>query len=216
MNILAHFIAAFLSEFSGVNIPFKMVERKSIYSTSVYLYYILKILGMAFYKFEKSSNSFKVSTQNYLALTLTIAHWIFQSILHSKTEVYYTSGLNFLIVESIWRRVCEFQIFSAIPIILINFIKRKHVENFMRFIEKFDAQMEFLEWKNDIELSKIVELLPVVPIFVMILNYFMLIHFEWSEALYLYPPYVYHIKFIAYLNIMTIFFIICYLFVVSC
>lgn len=194
----------------------KVVKRKSIYSSSVYIFYILKGLGMAFYNFDKTSNSFKVSYCHYIGLTLSIFYWIFQSILHYKTEVYYSSGLTFQVVESIWRRVFEFQIFSSIPIILFNFIKRKHVENLLRFIEKFDTQMEYLGWKNPIEISKMIELLPVVPIVVLIWNYIVLIYFELTEMTQLYPPLIYHIRFTAYLIMMEIFFIIPFLFIASC
>lgn len=169
-----------------------VVARKSIYSTSVYLYYILKVLGMAFYGFDKKLKCFKVSCWHYLGMTMSIVYWIIQSVLHFRTEVYYSSGLKFQIVESIWRRVFEFQIFSSIPIILFNFIKRKHVENFMRFIEKFDIQMEYLEWKNEIELTKVIQSLPFIPIKVLILNFFLIIHFDWSEMVNLYTPLVYH------------------------
>lgn len=194
----------------------KAVGRKSIYRTSFCLYYTLKLLGMAFYSFDSKAKSFRSSCWHYIGLMLCVTYWIFQSMLHYKTEVYYNSGLSFRIVESIWRRVFEFQIFSSIPIILFNFIKRKHVENFMQFIEKFDAEMDFLEWKNNVRLSCIVEILPIFPIILLICNYIVLINFEWTEMLHFYPTYVYHIKFLAYLITMEVFFIISYLFVVSC
>jgi hypothetical protein len=233
MNILAHFIAGWkfsvadnfhyvcnpLDWLSGANIPFRMVkavERKSIYSTSVYLYCILKLLGMAFYAFDKKLKCFKVSCWHYLGISMAVIYWIIQSLLHSKTEINYSSGLKFEVIEGIWRRVFEFQIFSSIPIILFNFIKRKHVQNFLRNIEKFDTQMEFLEWKNDVEFSKVIELLPIVPIIVVICNYFALIYFDLSEMVYLYKPYIYHIRFTAYLIMMEMFFVISFIFIVSC
>lgn len=194
----------------------KVVARKTIYKSSTYIYFLLKALGMAFYSHDKKLKCFKVSCWHYLGLLLSIFYWIFQSILHRKTEIYYTSGLDFKIVENIWRRVFEFQIFAIIPIILFNFVKRKHVEKFLQLIEKFDTQMEFLEWKNDVEFSRTIEILPFIPIAVLICNYAMLINFEWSEILFVYPPFVYHIKFLAYLVIMETFFIISFLFVVSC
>lgn len=190
--------------------------RESIYQASFFLYCILKALGMSFFSVDGKFRKFKVSCWHYLGLFLIITYWILQNILYFDTQVTYDSGLNFKIIESIWRTVFAFQHLCTIPIILFNFIKRKHLENFLRLIEKFDAQMELLEWENRVKISKFFSLMPFYPIPLLICNNIMILIFEFSENFYLHPAYVYHIRFIAYLTITEMFFIICYIFVFSC
>ena len=191
---------------------------ENIYQASFFLYYILKALGMAFffYSVEAKLRKFKVSCWHYLGLVFILTYWILQNILYFETQVTYDSGLKFRIIESIWRTVFAFQYLCTIPIILFNFIKRKHLENFLQLIEKFDAQMEVLEWENKVKISAFFSLMPFYPIPILICNNTMILIFELSENFYLHPTYVYHVKFIAYLTITEMFFIICYIFVFSC
>lgn len=194
----------------------KASGRKSIYQSSVYLYYIMKIFGMAFFGVDGKFHKFQTSCFHYLGVFVFVGYWIYQNILYFDTQIYYESGLNYRIIESIWRNVYAFQNLSIIPIILFNFIKRKHLENFLQLIEKFDSQMEYLEWENRVGISKIFCFLPFFPIPTMIVNHVILLSLNLSEIYFMHPPYVYHVKFVAYLTLMEIFFIICYIFVGSC
>lgn len=193
-----------------------MSGRKSIYQSSVCTYYVLKLLGMAHYSVDKNSKVFTVSCWHYLSLALFTIYWIAQSILRFKTETHYESGLNYRIVESIWKNVFAFQYFSTIPIIFFNFIKRKHVQNFLKLIEKFDSHMEQLRWKNDVEFSTFYKFLPLMPVPIIVCNHIVIISLHLTEAFHHHPPYVYHIKFVAYLEMMEMFFLICYVFMASC
>lgn len=135
--------------------------RENIYQASVFLYYILKALGMAFYSVEGKFQKFKVSFWHYLGVFAVVTYWIFQNMLYIDTQVTYDSGLNFKFIES-WRSVYAFQNLYTIPIILFNIINRKHSENFLRLVEKFDTQLELLEWENRMKISKFFSLLPLV------------------------------------------------------
>jgi hypothetical protein len=200
-------------------IPFKMAQvsgHKSIYQSSVCIYYVLKLVGMAHYSVERNSKVFTVSCWHYLSLALFTTYWIAQCVLRYKTEHRHDSGLNYQIVESIWKYVFAFQFFCTIPIIFFNFVKRKHVEDFLRLIEKFDVDVEQLGWKNEVEIGRFYKFLPLVPMPIIIINHVIMVYFEFTENIVFNPSYIYHIKFVAYLGMMEMFFLICYIFIASC
>lgn len=119
-----------------------------IYKSATYFYYVLKILGMAPYTFDWKLHVFRTTFWDLLRLFGSLIFWTYIIIVHVETynSNRYKSGINFKIVDSLWMNNYAYQNLTILVIIVFNYLKRKNVENFLRFISTFDRRIIKLGW----------------------------------------------------------------------
>lgn len=122
------------------------LETRNIYQSISALYYSLKVFGLAPYRFEMKTLSFKMSFSNYLVLISTTVFGCFSSYFSFKNFNEYTTGVQSHFVDSLWKYMLIIQHFLAVLTILTSFLKRKRVESFLRQIHKFDQTLSRYNW----------------------------------------------------------------------
>lgn len=127
----------------------KSMPSANIFSSSKGFYYVLKVLGLAPYGFERKNLKFQVTVSNYLQFILSVAVWIIMTSIEiaSKSGFTYTVGIQSKLLESLWQYQFTCQRFLATFTVIYSFVKREHVENFLTLIHSFDQHLVKLQWK---------------------------------------------------------------------
>jgi hypothetical protein len=126
-----------------------MGVNKDIYQSSRHFYFILKSLGLAFYRFDAKSMHLKTDSLSYfmcaLTLFITIALTFFQIKWFKANDVSVGLGMN--ILDKLWVNQYYVQQLIAIFIIAFNFAQRKRIESFLNSLYKFDRFVGQMKWK---------------------------------------------------------------------
>lgn len=140
--------------------PSMNTKIRTVYQSSGALFYMLKFLGLAPYSFDYKTLTFKMGLSNYLTLFIPAAcsaYFFFFSVncfIHES----YESGVQSKFVDQLWQWSYLLQHLFAFATILFNFFKRKHIENFLKLIHKFDKNLEHLGWKFKVKNSNLCNL----------------------------------------------------------
>lgn len=188
----------------------------SVYKSAAYFYYVQKILGIAPYTFSGRSQSFRTTFWDYLRLFGTLIFWIYINVIHMKTydQSRYKAGIKFKIVERLWISTYAFQNLTIIIIIIFNFLKRKNVEKFLKFIHNFDARIEKLGWKRARQNSSVCFTLQLASLVLSIFPLY-LVAKAWDGIGSL-DRFNFYLKYFAFNAILGIFFTISMVFIASC
>lgn len=132
------------------------MRAADLYQSSKFFFLTLKSLGLAPYQFNKKSQCFVTTFWNYVEMISFTAMWIaltwltFNTVQSDDTTLAVQSKL----LERLWTYQYELQFILASVTIVFNFMKRKHVENFMDLIFTFDQLMSSLDWRFEASYSK--------------------------------------------------------------
>lgn len=120
-----------------------------IYSSNAGFYYILKVLGLAPFGFDREKLRLKVTSTNYFQFTASLAFWVYMTWVEhaSRGTEQYEVGIQSNLLESIWKYQFTIQHFLAIGLVIFSFIKWKHVDNLLILIHFFDLHLQNLQWE---------------------------------------------------------------------
>lgn len=126
-------------------------------------FYTLKFFGLAPYRFNSRTLSFEMGFFNYsiLLASLLATVYISRTTIDNFDDKSYESGVQSRFVDNLWRYQNLFQSLMISSTILFNFHKRKHIENFIKLISKFDQILEKLNWKHKSEVFKFLNMINV-------------------------------------------------------
>lgn len=189
----------------------------NIYRSASYFYYVMKILGMAPYTFDRKCFKFRTTSLDYLRLIGTLAGWIYINFVHIQTydSRRYKLGIQFKIIDGLWMNCYFFQTF-AIPVILFfNFIRRKNVENLLKSIHDFDVRIEKLGLQFKAKQCKTLRY--IAPLGLLILSGILmwLLWRSWT-GIENFDRFIFYLKFLAFVEVLGIYFMICMTFIGSC
>lgn len=121
---------------------------EDIYHSTHFSYFTLKSFGLAFYRIDKKSKSFKTDIYHYLGLAVTVclSFGITVSLLLSYQEDDFDSGVQSKLLDNLWKFQYATQQISAIFVLIFHFIKRSNMENFLVCVSEFDKNMDRLNW----------------------------------------------------------------------
>lgn len=194
-----------------------MVLHNNIYRSASYFYYVMKILGMAPYTFDRKFLKFHTTTSDYLRLIVIILAWIYINFIHIQTydNRRYKLGIKFKIVDGLWMNCYFFQNFIVLVILIFNFVKRKSVENFLKSIHDFDVRVNNLGWKFKRNYCKILQ--HTLPLGLLTLTLILMWHVirTWN-GIDSYDRFVFYLKYLGFVEVVGIFFIINMTFIGSC
>ena len=150
--------------------------QSNIYSSTRFFFYILKILGLAPYQIDKKSFKLQMSFVNYFIFLVQIIVW---SVYYYFLAVNYESieMMNYAkstIMDGLLKHLYIFQYFLMVISMIYNFFKRKHVETFLKLIQKFDATVDKFGWGFEVVHSKFFVLIVCLTasIFMLLFNCF--------------------------------------------
>lgn len=131
-------------------------ETEDIYHSATYFFYILKLLGLAPYSFDRKTLRFRMRTFNKLLLLGFILTWTSLSymLIKSINENGFDTGAQSNILDNLLQYQYFNQHLFAGFTVVYSFLKRKHVEKFLRLILKFDLLTDQLGWKFKVIHSK--------------------------------------------------------------
>lgn len=120
-----------------------------IYHSAKYLYIVLKFLGLAPYRFDKKSLSFKMGFSNYLVFFLSITIYLSLNVSEFQHfhEYNYDTGIQSHLLDQLWQYQYLLQHVLATSIVIFHFLKRKNVEKYLRLISKFDRMIQGMGWR---------------------------------------------------------------------
>lgn len=190
-------------------------SRVSIYQSTKYIYYYLKLAGLAIFNFNEKSLELETTIRHYFALLLVVITLLFVNFLQFKTIDEYSSEIQFKVLDNLWRNQYLFQIICTTPIIIFNFIKRNSLEVFLKQIHQFDELLYRLNWKFQVQHSK--KLSVIILLFPIILVVYILVLAEnYLDGYVVRDILIFSICNTGYITIMNIFFVINVLFIGSC
>lgn len=124
-----------------------------IYSSSIYLYYILKALGLIFFSFDLKTRKVRTKLSNYIQFfifTSSVFTLLFIEVFSVRSE-YILSGAGSSLLDSIWQQQLLLQYLLAILTSIQGFLKRKHIENFLNSISTFDSSLTLFGWSHQVK-----------------------------------------------------------------
>lgn len=126
---------------------------ENIYSSSVYLFYILKGLGLASFSYDPKTFKFQLKPVNIFLFLVQLIVWILLTWMEtqSKHAQGYTSGIQSNLVERVWQFQYLFQHYIAVFIIVYSLAKRNHIEKFLSQVFTFDQHLKCLNWRTQIK-----------------------------------------------------------------
>lgn len=112
------------------------------------MFYISKSLGLAPFCYDKKTLKFEVNCWNYLELTISVFIWIGLSSIEFNdfNENPYDSGIQSELLDQICQYQYLVQYFFTTFTVVFNFFKTRNVEQFLKFIFKFDKTIKKLNW----------------------------------------------------------------------
>lgn len=145
-------------------------ELNYIYNSSRVIFYVSKFLGLSAYQFERKTLRFRTTFWNYIELVLTVSSWLVMNYLQfSRRSQSLGSGIQSKFLDQLWRYQYMLQYFSIPFVVIYSFCKRKHVEDFLKFILDFDQSVSRLGWKFKVSHSPVVSsILALAPLVVLI------------------------------------------------
>lgn len=149
------------------------IIHEDIYSSSKFICYILKLFGLAPFGFDKKTRKIKMSLVNYVEFAVTCSFWIFLTYLQleNQQEYKFDTGVQSKLLDGLCQYQFLIQHFLATFTVVFTLLKRKNVENFLKFIFKFDQIVHRLDWKFKVVHSKYTFVgLVLVSFFVIITN----------------------------------------------
>jgi hypothetical protein len=162
-------------------------RRGSIYDASIYLFYILKALGLAHYDFDKKTFKFNTSTYNVVTFYANLIYWIysvsFHFVIYFIERRGFESGINHKIIDKLWQYQYLFQMACSIPIFIVNFTRRQSVWNLMESLHSFDSTVEKLQWKHRVVHSPRKYLLILSSVFFFFIYYMILTAINLNEIM---------------------------------
>lgn len=123
-----------------------VISSENIYNSLMFFYYILKLLGLAPYRFDKKTQTFQMKLLNYfqliffLILFAGLAYIEIKNINNNRIS----AGVQSVFLEDFWRYTFAFQQVLASPVIIFCFLKRKTVENMVNTFQHFDEHLKYL------------------------------------------------------------------------
>lgn len=120
------------------------------------MFYILKFLGLAPYRFDRENFSFKMDLNNYITLVVSILVWVLMARFQLKnfSQKNYETGVQSKLLDHLWRYIYMMQPVLAVMSVIYNFSKIKNVEKFMKSIFNFDHIIEKFDWNVKVKHSK--------------------------------------------------------------
>lgn len=153
-----------------------MKQPSNIYDSSTIFFIILKIIGLAPYQLDKRDFSLKMNCWNYLLFIFQLILWIYYSwrITNYFQNELFQSYANSKIMDHAIRYLYILQFYLMVLAMIYSFLKRKHVEKFLKLIFKFDLMVKELGWSHEVVHSKYFVLVISLSygIFVILFNYF--------------------------------------------
>lgn len=118
-------------------------------NSAKFFYFILKLLGLAPYRFDAKSSAFKMSFINYFGFFLSIIIYLAFLVIQLKVivETNFDSGVQSYLLDRLWQYQIVLQKVFIPLIIIFQFMKRKHVQSFIKLILKFDHNFERIRWR---------------------------------------------------------------------
>lgn len=146
---------------------------KNIYYSAEFFFYILKSMGLAPYRFDKESQSLKMNFWNHLQFVVAVVIWII--LIYVQLGLYdglkFETGIQSSFLERLWKYQYILQHYLAIAVIIFSYLKREHVENYLKQIFTFDQIVEKLNWRVKVVHSRMHVLLFYLISMLMILFY---------------------------------------------
>lgn len=125
-----------------------MKDEANIYNSLKFIYFILKILGLAPYTFDKTSRKLIMNAKASLLTILSIIVWIAFAwfTLHMFWTKKYSIGVHSRLLDNLLHLQYFLQFLFACFIVVFSGWKRKQVENFLDSIFSFDESLRSFKW----------------------------------------------------------------------
>jgi hypothetical protein len=145
----------------------------TIYRSAKFFFYISKMFGLAPYSFDESDLRFKMGFWNYGFLFLSTSTWFTISCCVTKKliETGLRSETESKVMDTLFLYHYILQHFLIVFSMVFNFLKRKHVESFFKFIFEFDSVVEKLGWNFKVSHSKFFILVMFLISFIFMISY---------------------------------------------
>ena len=124
---------------------------ENIFTSISPFYNLIKPFGLACYNLNLKTGKITLRWINYLMLLLSLIWCQYMTYL-SFTESQYPLGSS--IISRGWKLHWMLEVILTIPIILFNFLKRKHFEKFLILLHEFDELIKQFNWKYHINHAK--------------------------------------------------------------
>lgn len=125
----------------------------NIYETVKPFYYSLKLFGLASFQLNCKEKKLTMTFKDYLFLFCSIIFGMV-AIYSTFFEIrsYLTEGTS--LIENGWKYQYLYQIVITVPIMVFGYIKKKHVERFLRIVNSFDEHIEHSNWEHKVNHSQ--------------------------------------------------------------
>ena len=129
-------------------------EPTNIYESLSPFYYTLKLFGLASYNLNFKNGKMKTSIIHYIMMMCFIALYLsfIVNFLQVDVKSYSPEGKSILMYGLAF--VYNFQYITILLFIIYNFLKRRNVEKFLKYLETFDDHCEKMGWKFKINHEK--------------------------------------------------------------
>lgn len=105
---------------------------------------LLQLFGLGFHV-DVQTGKMKVNLCNRIGFLLNLS-WSVLGIVVALTEEPMGSKLE--VVNMVWHYQYQLQVVLVLPLLIINYIKRKHTANFLAKLNEFDEEMEKVKWTS--------------------------------------------------------------------
>lgn len=125
-----------------------MKGEANIYNSLKFIYFILKILGLAPYTFDKTSRKLIMNAKASFLMILSITFWIGLSWFNLQRfwTKKYSIGIQSKLLDNLLHHQYLLQFFFACLIVVFSVLKRKHIENFLDSLFSFDERLRSFKW----------------------------------------------------------------------
>lgn len=125
-----------------------MKAEANIYNSLKFIYFILKILGLAPYTFDKTSRKLIMNAKASFLMILSITFWIGLSWFNLQRfwTKKYSIGIQSKLLDNLLHHQYLLQFFFACLIVVFSVLKRKHIENFLDSLFSFDERLRSFKW----------------------------------------------------------------------
>lgn len=103
---------------------------------------LLQLFGLGFY-LDVKTGEMKVNLCNRIGFLLNLS-WSVLGIAVSLSEKPMASRSE--VLNTVWHYQYQLQVFLVLPLLIFNYIKRKHAANFLAKLNEFDDAMDRINW----------------------------------------------------------------------
>lgn len=103
---------------------------------------LLQLFGLGFY-LDVETGEMRVNLCNRIGFLLNLS-WSVLAIVVSLSEKPMASNKE--VLNMVWHYQYQLQVLLVLPLLIFNYIKRKHAANFLAKLNEFDEAMERVKW----------------------------------------------------------------------